>query len=172
MRSFRFLASAGLMLAALAFSFPASATAYLFQLSGSRDALFTIDNSVTPDFQSSSFIGDQVSYNGVSGSFGGTPGVATIGFGTYLVADLNIGGSPQGFTQFSGPDLFSLVGNVPVFKTGTFQLPSIVSGTSTLTISQVAAAAVPEPATWAMFIGGFGLIGSGLRRKKASLGFA
>jgi hypothetical protein len=31
--------------------------------------------------------------------------------------------------------------------------------------------AVPEPATWAMFIGGFGLVGSALRRRKAAVSF-
>jgi len=31
---------------------------------------------------------------------------------------------------------------------------------------------VPEPATWAMFIGGFGLIGSAARRRRASIHFA
>ena len=34
------------------------------------------------------------------------------------------------------------------------------------------AAAVPEPATWAMMIGGFALVGAGLRRRKAAVRFA
>lgn len=34
------------------------------------------------------------------------------------------------------------------------------------------AAAVPEPAAWAMFIGGFGLMGSALRRRKVAVSFA
>ena len=34
------------------------------------------------------------------------------------------------------------------------------------------ASGVPEPATWAMMIGGFGLIGGGMRRRRASLSFA
>lgn len=33
-----------------------------------------------------------------------------------------------------------------------------------------ASAAVPEPASWAMFIGGFGLIGAAMRRKKVGFG--
>jgi uncharacterized protein YjiK len=34
------------------------------------------------------------------------------------------------------------------------------------------AAAVPEPATWAMFIGGFGLIGAAMRRRRTAVRFA
>ena len=49
-----------------------------------------------------------------------------------------------------------------------FQMESISSGTITQR-----AAAVPEPATWAMFIGGFGLIGSAMRRRqKVAVTFA
>jgi hypothetical protein len=33
------------------------------------------------------------------------------------------------------------------------------------------AAAVPEPASWAMFIGGFGLLGAATRRRKAAVSF-
>ena len=32
--------------------------------------------------------------------------------------------------------------------------------------------AVPEPTSWAMFIGGFGLIGAGMRRRRTSVSFA
>lgn len=32
--------------------------------------------------------------------------------------------------------------------------------------------AVPEPASWAMFIGGFGLVGAGMRRRRTSVSFA
>jgi hypothetical protein len=34
------------------------------------------------------------------------------------------------------------------------------------------AAAVPEPATWAMFIGGFGLVGAAMRRRRTTVRFA
>jgi PEP-CTERM motif len=51
----------------------------------------------------------------------------------------------------------------PTFNLGTFGLTSIVSGASSIAISEVAGA--PEPSTWAMMI--LGTIGLGLiyRRK-------
>ena len=41
-------------------------------------------------------------------------------------------------------------------------------GSFEVTVSQ----AVPEPATWAMMIAGFGLVGAGMRRRKAVVRFA
>ncbi|MDO6416508.1 PEPxxWA-CTERM sorting domain-containing protein [Sphingomonas sp. BIUV-7] len=52
---------------------------------------------------------------------------------------------------------------------GTFRVENYVSGGTNSPVSingSVAAAAVPEPATWAMFIGGFGLLGATLRRRQ------
>ncbi len=143
---------------------PASAAPFLFELTGSRSATFTIDTAIAPTTQSSTAFGDQISYNSVAGVFGGTTQNAQIGFGTNIFAQLNIGGTPLGFTQFGGPDLFTLVNSMPVFKTGSFNLTSIVSGSSTLRISAVAAA-VPEPTTWAMMLVGFGSIGYAMRRR-------
>jgi hypothetical protein len=34
------------------------------------------------------------------------------------------------------------------------------------------AGAIPEPATWAMMIGGLGLVGASLRRRAAKVSFA
>ncbi|TRW17316.1 PEPxxWA-CTERM sorting domain-containing protein [Glacieibacterium frigidum] len=44
-----------------------------------------------------------------------------------------------------------------------------VSGTDTFGVAQIniSGAAVPEPASWALMIGGFGLIGQSLRRRRA-----
>ncbi len=145
---------------------PASAAPILFELSGSKNATFTIDSAAIPAFESSSAFGDQISYNSVAGTYGGTAGTATIGFGTNIFAQLNVGGTPLGFTQFACPNLFSLVNSQPVFNLGTYSLTSIVSGSSTLRISSVAAA-VPEPATWAMMLVGFGGIGVAMRRRRA-----
>jgi hypothetical protein len=105
----------------------------------------------------------------VPGSFNGAPGTGTIGFATGTIfADLNITGTSLGFTQFVSPsDLFSLIDDQPVFNFGTFNLTSIVSGSSTLRIS-AATPAVPEPATWGMMMLGFGALGGAMRRQRAT----
>jgi hypothetical protein len=159
---------AGAVASAGAIAVPAAAAPILFELSGSRTAVFTLDPVATaPDFFSQSFIGNQVSYNNVQGSFGGVNGTAFVGFGTFLAATLNVQSPNLGFTQFTGPDLFTVVNARPVFNLGTFQLNSIVSGASTLKISAVAAA-VPEPMTWALMAVGFGTAGAMLRYRRRS----
>jgi hypothetical protein len=49
-------------------------------------------------------------------------------------------------------------------------------GSNTITVNigntgNSGANAAPEPASWAMFIGGFGLVGGVVRRKKARFSF-
>lgn len=161
------IAACAVTAAAVVAAQPAAAAPILFELSGSRNAIFTIDSATVPTTSSTSGFGTQISYAAVPGSFNGAPGSATIGFATGdIFADLNITGTSLGFTQFvSSADLFSLVGNRPVFNLGTFNLTSIVSGSSTLRIS-AATAAVPEPATWGMMVLGFGALGGALRRRR------
>ena len=47
----------------------------------------------------------------------------------------------------------------PVVTSLHLAAPAVVSG-------------VPEPASWALMLGGFGLVGSALRRKKGTASFA
>jgi hypothetical protein len=157
---------ASVAVAAVTAAMPASAAPILFQLSGAKTASFTIDSDRVPDFFSSNIFGNQISYNSVAGTFGGAPGVGTIGFGTSIFAQLNIGGTALEFTQYAGPDLFSLVNSKPVFNQGSFALSSITSGPATLTISSGVAPGVPEPATWAMMLLGFAGIGFALRNTR------
>jgi hypothetical protein len=148
---------------------PASAALLNFQLTGSQQASFQIDTETIPDFFStSSLIGNQVRFDNVSGIFGGVAGLASISFGTNLIADLNINGTPLGFTQLSGngPDLFTGNPADPFFTLGSFNLANPFFGQNdVLTISAVAA--VPEPSTWAMMILGFGGVGFMAYRRKA-----
>lgn len=148
-------------------SVPANAQALLFEVSGSRSATFTLDSS-TPDSFNSSFIGDQIFFNDVAGTFGGSAGTGDISFGTFLISAFQIQSDNLGFTQFVGPALFTGPASNPTFNLGTFNLTSIVSGNSTITISQ-AVTAVPEPGTWAMMLLGFGAVGFAVRRRRLTV---
>jgi hypothetical protein len=148
---------------------PAQAMLLDFELTGSRDASFELQSNPMPNSSSSFAFGSQVQFLDVAGSYGGVAGDATISFGTGVVADLDILSTSLGFTQFAGPDIFSGPADAPVFAPGTFELTSLVSGDSTLTISAVqdaaANSAVSEPASWVVLLTGLGLAGVGLRRR-------
>jgi hypothetical protein len=58
---------------------------------------------------------------------------------------------------------------------GRFSLPNgtiKLYGIDNLTFTLAATPAVPEPASWAMMIAGFGLVGAALRRRNVSIAFA
>jgi PEP-CTERM motif len=138
---------------------PASAAVLDFELVGAKSASFEL-NTTPPDFSSSSFIGNEVEYYNVAGTFNGTQQTASnISFGTFLIHDFEIDGTTLGFTQYGGPDLFS-GSTTPIFSLGSFT----VGTGEVLTISQVAA--VPEPATWAMMVLGFMGVGFMAYRRK------
>lgn len=158
------LASLTFLTLGIAAASPASAALLQFELTGSKQASFQIDTSTIPDSYSSSVFGDQIQYLVVPGVYGGVAETATIGFGTNIFAELNIGADGLGFTQFAGPDLFGGDPMHPTFNLGTFALTSIVSGASTIEISQIASA--PEPSTWAMMILGSAALGFAAYRRK------
>lgn len=73
--------------------------------------------------------------------------------------------------RFFGPALFDGPTTAPIFRTGTFRLstmPRNVPSDVQVFDYTIRIAAVPEPATWAMMIAGFGLVGTALRRRAAS----
>lgn len=58
----------------------------------------------------------------------------------------------------------------PVFTTGTFAEKDVLTGRNgTLTVTDISAAAVPEPATWVMMFAGFLGLGAMLRRRRSAL---
>lgn len=64
-----------------------------------------------------------------------------------------------------------------VFDPGDFKQPGIYfdGDTSRLIVFALSGGtdpSVPEPASWAMFIGGFGLVGSAMRRRRVNVNFA
>ncbi|WP_237709486.1 PEPxxWA-CTERM sorting domain-containing protein [Sphingomonas sp. KC8] len=94
-------------------------------------------------------------------------GVAYTSTGDYPTFDMN----GYGDNWFSGRAT-----NGDVIKSITFKLNPTNSGVDSLKqvrLGGIAAAAVPEPATWAMLICGFGLVGLSMRRRqKVSVTYA
>lgn len=70
--------------------------------------------------------------------------------------------SHQGFTGREATSLFALTAG----QTYTLTFQGTGVGDHTAFIDAVTLTAVPEPATWAMMIMGFGAVGAALRRKK------
>ena len=80
--------------------------------------------------------------------------LANTGLVSYSVSDLVAGGDTTTLTFLGRQDPgYDRLDNIDVEQTGT-------------------TSDVPEPATWAMFIGGFGPTGAAMRRKKAAVRFA
>lgn len=160
---------------AFAVAAPAHAETLIFDFVGNngvRSFNFMLEQGQTPD-SSSTFSGaNRVNFNNLAGTFtgaGGTTNVASnVNFGSSFFAPIIVNATGFGPGIFSGPDLFNGSRTTPIFNLGIFQLNQTTGVGGTLTISQVQAA-VPEPATWAMMILGFGIIGFGLRRRKQNV---
>ena len=154
--------------APLLFSFTGQA------ITGSVTASFTLDSNPVPDDINNqpAFGFGQVFFNNIPGIFNGKAETAsTIAFGTGLAAQFQILGTSAGFAQFGGDTVFTGPFSNPVFSPGTFNFTGFSRGT--LTVTPAATAAVPESATWAMMLVGFGLIGAALRtRRRPKVTFA
>ena len=124
-------------------------------------------------------------------AYSGFTGPATFGTGN-LVFGVGAGatpfgingrslGTPVAFVQ-SGYISGSAIASTLTFANSTFASLGLTQGTYaytsrsdsiTVTIGQGAVSgAVPEPAAWAMMIGGFGLIGGTMRRRRTTLRLA
>ena len=157
-----------LSFAAMAFASPASAAIYLFELLGDHEASFLLDSSPSPlpgDVFDGSF-----GLRDVAAELEGSPVQL---FGLVFYASSGEGGFdlylPTGdVAELAGPQLYTGDDSAPTFLLGTFEL--VQRGNDAihqLTISDTAA--VPEPAAWVLMIGGFGLAGSVVRRRRERL---
>jgi hypothetical protein len=156
-----FAAAAGLALAA-----PANAAVYQFDITGDYTASFTLDSSPSPD---DVIEGGYFTLWDIPGFDDAIFGVADISFfnadfdGGIQIVDF-YGGSTLLVTD--GPQLYTGSEYTPTFLTGTYALSEYLgTGSYSLTISDTTAA-VPEPASWAMMITGFGLAGAAMRRRQ------
>lgn len=156
--------------AALATPAAANAATVLFDFTGDdgRSFTFTLEQGQTPDQAVSFGSATRIQFFDVPGTFTGLEGMSNIAFGTGFFGSLQV--SALGGNTFGGPDLFDGSETNPQFNLGEFELiptaltPAGAGGS--LTISQVAA--VPEPATWAMMLVGFGFAGMMLRRRRTA----
>ena len=96
------------------------------------------------------------------------PATATVSAGgvTYKVSAPNDGSLGSEYNFIWKPVTFTFVGTgSPTTLTATATVPG--NGGVFFDNFQVNGPAVPEPATWALMIGGFGLAGAALRRRRA-----
>ncbi|SIN59492.1 PEP-CTERM protein-sorting domain-containing protein [Parasphingorhabdus marina DSM 22363] len=117
-----------------------------------------------------SFVNNNANVFGFSELIGPPPGIVN------SFAFVNITGEPSPFSTWDG------ISNLAAFDTnltlGNFFAPSVQTNGGELVFTSppipgdarfsasIVAAAVPEPATWAMMIAGFGMAGASLRRRK------
>ena len=116
--------------------------------------------AITAKFTDLYVVGDEynVYKNGTLLSFAGVPvGSNTAFFTSDPSAAYNSGNYARGLVSLAAGDVLS------------FRIATIPAGYTDATIAVTALAAVPEPATWAMMIGGFGLVGGALRRRNAAV---
>ena len=121
---------------------------------------FTLDSSPTV----ASFDSTMFQSNGVKVDIGGTTASDNISFFIFDsgggLSDVFSSGGNNNFDLY-GAQLFSGSTDHPMFSAGSFDLlSSSGAAAGSLTIS-----AVPEPATWAMMLIGFGAMGASLRRR-------
>ncbi|MHA6722511.1 DUF4394 domain-containing protein [Sphingomonas sp. RS2018] len=91
--------------------------------------------------------------------------VGLLGFDIDADASFDIDANGQGFLS-SGFNFYTVN-----LTTGAAARVGGTDGLRNIAVAQPAVAAVPEPATWAMLIFGFGMVGSAMRRRRTTVSF-
>jgi len=99
------------------------------------------------------------------------PALATVMAGgqTFNVVAANDGSFGSGHNMIWKPGAFSFTGTG---SPTTITLAAVTGGNGGVFFDKISvdgAAGVPEPATWSLMIGGFGLVGAALRRRRAAV---
>ena len=153
----------------LALAMPAQAARLRYLISGSDTlagnqiefASFRVDQNPTPDGTDPAF-GFFIAAVPGTYTYGSTTTSAPQDISFYISAyDGGLFVGEGNLLGFGGPQLFSGTLDHPTLLTGSFQLTDYFSGSPiALTVT-----AVPEPASWALMIAGFALVG-GLWRSR------
>ncbi len=150
---------------------PASAAPYLFTLTGDYSASWILDSTPV----TSSPFDWKFTVAGVTGNFSGLAGTSVVidFYADSFLGGFTISDETSHAVLADGYDvaLFSGTTSAPTFLTGTFSLTNN-HGVNPFTLVIGAAPAVPEPATWALMIGGFALAGAAMRRAKVRVAYA
>jgi len=123
-----------------------SATATSIYVNGPAVASNAVDGDTRGDYPFIFHSGNQDGSDSLTVDLGGT----------FNVQSVAIFGRTDSCCQFRDLYTYTLFNGADVVKTGTLDART----------TSFAAAGVPEPASWAMMIGGFGLAGGALRRRK------
>lgn len=166
----------------------ADAAIFRYDLQGTVPNKFTLRFELDTARAPSTFTSQGLRYNGVALTYtlpGSTAPItenAQFDGVTFQVLN-NQGGLFAGFldrapgngnrVQVFGPQLFTGPTSSPTLLTGVFLLSDVPRQRVTdplevnyrLTVTDVTAGAVPEPASWAMLIAGFGVVGGAMRRR-------
>jgi len=147
-----------------------------FTISGDFSAAFTLPDSPVVD-PADAVDGITFGVRGVPDFATSSNGIGDIAFfsaaagGGLIIVDNGNGfdwllDATDGQQYYTGSEV------APTFLPGTYTLAGLgTPGSFTLTIAS-APDAVPEPATWAMMIGGFALAGAAMRQRRTALRFA
>ena len=168
----RIVSVVGITIAALAAAMPATAAQFAFSFTPSQ-ALLGATFSGSGIFTTSdvaTMVGGQTAFaiTSITGTVGGSAIVAptAASYGNYFTTgSYFLDGSGVNFSTASGrPISFFNQSNNNLYRINA-QSPG---ASFYVTATSSAVAAVPEPASWAMMIGGFGLTGAALRRRRGS----
>jgi hypothetical protein len=153
----------------------ANAALYNFELTGAHTASFQLDSNPTVDGYSTSPSTESFLIFNVATTLDGNPTTAAFSFGdaASLVQFWVTGpfGSPTLF-QAVGDAAFTGPGSAPTFLLGDYALTDRSDSNLTYSLKITDAGAVPEPASWAMMIGGFALAGGAIRTRRKNIAFA
>ncbi|SFJ80562.1 VPLPA-CTERM protein sorting domain-containing protein [Sphingomonas sp. NFR04] len=138
-----------------------AAPQYRFVITGSQTIKFVLAASPTPPVVDP---GNYFVLPGVTGTIDNLAATFDLGFGSpsyffnFGLINNTVG---YGFVS-TGTTLFTGTESAPTFKLGTFTLTPDTPGPNySLSIT-----AVPEPASWAMLLAGFGALGMRIRRRR------